>query len=87
MSKTLILLKLIWLISGLRVSGYEQGVGAYYHQVSLRGVCERRVEHGWLPRGTELDCAHPCLAAAITTDAAALGTFVLVDLPGGSLHI
>ena len=86
MSKALLMVKLIWLISGFRVAGYAEGVGAYYHELSLRTVCERRVANNW-DFGASLDCSHPCLAAAITTDASALGRYVLADLPGGSMHV
>jgi len=68
----------------LQVTGFQEGVGAFYHQVDLRSVCERRVAEGWNPG---LDCSWPCLAAAITSDPMQLGDYWLVDLPGGSLHI
>ena len=79
--------KMILLIAGIGVGSYAQGVGAYYHEVSLRDVCQRRVENGWFPQGNELVCTHPCLAAPITPDPSRLGEYWLVDLPGGSLHV
>jgi hypothetical protein len=87
MPRSLVIAKLIALITlGLHVSGYNEGVGAYYHEVSLRDVCRRRVARNW-DYGANLDCGHPCLAAAITDEPTALGTLVLADLPGGSMHM
>lgn len=79
--------KLTLLITGLHVGSVSEGVGAYYHEVSLREVCERRVERGWFPPGAELLCGQPCLAAAVTSDPLQLGEYWLVDLPGGSIHV
>ena len=79
--------KMILLVAGLSVGDYAEGTGAYYHEVSLREVCERRERLGWLPNGATLDCAFPCLAAAISSGPSELGDYWLVDLPGASLHI
>ena len=79
--------KLVMLVVGLQVGSVQEGVGAYYHEVSLREVCQRRVEHGWHPVGAELNCSYPCLAAAIRSGPSQLGDYWLVGLPGGSLHV
>ena len=79
--------KLVMLVVGLHMGSVQEGVGAYYHEVSLREVCQRRVENGWHPAGAELLCSYPCLAAAVTADPMQLGDFWLVDLPGGSMHV
>jgi len=78
---------LVMLVVGLQAGSVQEGVGAYYHEVSLREVCQRRVENGWHPPGAELLCTYPCLAAAVTADPMQLGDFWLVDLPGGSMHV
>jgi hypothetical protein len=82
MPRPLVIAKLITLIAlGLHVSGYSEGVGAYYAPGVMQGVCEQRVEQGWNPG---LDCSHYCLVAGIEQDT--LGDWVLVDVPGASFH-
>lgn len=81
MAKALVIAKLIWLVSGLRVEGYAEGVGAYYHEASLRGVCELRVSEGW----NDLDCSWPCLVSAIEPED--IGQIWLLYHPSCSWHL
>jgi hypothetical protein len=74
--------KAIFLIAGLRVIGYNEGVGAYYAPGVMERVCVHRVQHNWTP---DLQCDWPCLVSGIEQQH--LGEFWLVDLPGGSMHV
>lgn len=74
--------KMILLIAGLRVIGYNEGMGAYYAPGVMEAVCERRVENGWT---VGLDCCWPCLVSGI--EHASLGEYWLVDIPGHSMEL
>lgn len=83
-SELIIVGKLIWLISGLSVADYAEGVGAYYAPGVMLEVCERRMRNGWIPDGRELACDHSCLVSAIAQED--VGAWFLVDVPGASMH-
>jgi len=76
--------KIIALVSGMAVGGYDEGMAAYYRDGLLREGCERRVTNGWT-NGQMLDCSWPCLVAGI--EHRELGAWYLVDVPGASTHI
>jgi len=80
----IVIAKIILCLIGTHTTGYETGVGAYYHQRPglMREVCERRVAHGWNPG---LDCSWPCLVSAIESED--IGQWWLVDVPGASMHV
>jgi len=83
-SEAAVIAKIIFVMIGTHTTGYETGIGAYYHQRPglMREVCQRRVAHGWNPG---LDCSWPCLAAGM--DASEIGDYVLADLPGHSMVV
>ena len=84
MPESLVIAKIITCMIGAQVTGYSEGTGAFYHQASLRDVCEWRVERNWNPG---LHCGWPCLAAWGRHEPEMLGAFVLADLPGGGFHV
>ena len=84
MSELAEIAKIILLVAGLQVSGYQEGVAAYYREGLLQEVCERRVRNGWVPPHG-LDCSWPCLVAGIEHEE--LGKWYLVDVPNASKHL
>ena len=81
MTEAITIAKIIFLITGMSVSGYAEGVGAFYRKGLMEEVCRHRVENGW---SVDLDCDHVCLVAGIEHDT--LGDWVLIDVPGASFH-
>jgi len=87
MPSHIVIAKIIFVMIGTHTTGYETGVGAYYHKCpgQLQRVCIDRMTHGWVPPGVVLDCSWPCLIAGIEQDT--LGEWWLVDVPGASMHV
>ena len=81
MSEAAVIAKIVFVMIGAQVTGYSEGVGAYYAEGVMKRVCEHRVSHGW----NDLDCSWPCLVSAIEPED--IGQFWLVDVPGASMHL
>lgn len=73
--------KMILLVAGLRVVGYNEGVAAYYAPGMMEEVCERRVSNGW----NDLDCSAVCLVSGI--EPGHIGDWWLVYHPTLSYHL
>jgi len=86
MTEAMVIAKLIFLITGMRVAGYEQGVAAFYAPGVMQEVCERRARNGWYPVGSGgLNCDWPCLVSGIEPEH--IGEMWLVYHPGCSYHL
>jgi hypothetical protein len=82
MKELILISKLILLVSGHRVQGYDQGVAAYYREGLMQDVCDHRVSQGWNPH---LDCSQKCLVASIEPDY--IGEVWLVSILDSSFHL
>lgn len=61
---------------GISIPDYNEGTLAYYHQVDIQEVCQKRVQEGWNPL---LNCNYPCLISGIESEH--IGEYWLIALP------